>query len=696
MKRTAATLLFCLSAWCAMPAEGYAQTATATATQQADNIFHLDRPDFAKSPYTGMTRRHWIQAGEYLLQGAFNYIHCLDDPMYFPKQLDKTYPKDEKASKVAKLEGLARTLFVAAPLLRDNPDLTLNGIRVADYYRHQLVSISNPESKHYIAHRTGGPSQTLLELGSLAISLKGAQNVLWDPLTQKEKDDLAATMLSYGEGPSIGSNWMFFNCFILSFLKDQGYKVNEAKLTDWLNKLLDRYRGEGWYNDAPAYDYYSMWAYQSYGPLWAELFGKKQYPDIAKRFIDNEHDLIDNYPYMFARDGRMNMWGRSICYRYAAVTPLPLVEYAGFENVNYGWLRHIASASLLQFMQNPEFLENGVPTMGFYGPFAPCVQIYSCRGSVYWIGKAFLGLLLPESSKYWSATENEGPWKDQLKRGHVYNKFQPATNLLITNYPNSGASEMRSWCHESVAKDWQKFRSSENYNKLAYNTEFPWMADGTQGEISMNYGTKNKKGEWEVLRLYDFKSFDKQIYRRDAVLETDGDTRYQLADITLPDGVLRIDRVSVSQPTDICLGHYTLANPKTHANDTTAFTHPAIPAQALTKTQAQGTAIVDNGSYSLALVPIAGWEQGAKVIYPKDLHPVSQRCALPILNSHVAKENVYVTLMLWKKTDGKQTFTAKELAVVKNCKINTQKEKTTVTVKLSNGETKTVVFDHKQ
>lgn len=696
MKRTAATLLFCLSAWCAMPAEGYAQTATATATQQADNIFHLDRPDFAKSPYTGMTRRHWIQAGEYLLQGAFNYIHCLDDPMYFPKQLDKTYPNDEKASKVAKLEGLARTLFVAAPLLRDNPDLTLNGIRVADYYRHQLVSISNPESKHYIAHRTGGPSQTLLELGSLAISLKGAQNVLWDPLTQKEKDDLASTMLSYGEGPSIGSNWMFFNCFILSFLKDQGYKVNEAKLTDWLNKLLDRYRGEGWYNDAPAYDYYSMWAYQSYGPLWAELFGKKQYPDIAKRFIDNEHDLIDNYPYMFARDGRMNMWGRSICYRYAAVTPLPLVEYAGFENVNYGWLRHIASASLLQFMQNPEFLENGVPTMGFYGPFAPCVQIYSCRGSVYWIGKAFLGLLLPESSKYWSATENEGPWKDQLKRGHVYNKFQPATNLLITNYPNSGASEMRSWCHESVAKDWQKFRSSENYNKLAYNTEFPWMADGTQGEISMNYGTKNKKGEWEVLRLYDFKSFDKQIYRRDAVLETDGDTRYQLTDITLPDGVLRIDRVSVSQPTDICLGHYTLANPKTHANDTTSFTHPAIPAQALTKTQAQGTAIVDNGSYSLALIPIAGWEQGAKVIYPKDLHPVSQRCALPILNSHVAKENVYVTLMLWKKTNGKQTFTAKELAVVKNCKINTQKEKTTVTVKLSNGETKTVVFDHKQ
>lgn len=111
--------------------------------------------------------------------------------------------------------------------------------------------------------------------------------------------------------------------------------------------------------------------------------------------------------------------------------------------------------------------------------------------------KAFLSLLLPENSDFWSATENNGPWDKELKKGNVYNKFQPGTNLLITNYPNSGGAEMRSWCHETVAKDWQKFRSTENYNKLAYNTEFPWMADGKNGEISMNYGTKNQKGEWK-------------------------------------------------------------------------------------------------------------------------------------------------------------------------------------------------------
>ena len=688
-------ILLCLLTLCIQsPIQAQAVQSDAPACE-GGNIFHVEAPDYVRSPFTGMTRKHWIQAGEYLLEGAFSYIHCLDDPMYFPKQLDKTYPHDENAAKVAKLEGLARTLFLAAPLLKENPDLEYHGIKVADYYRHQLVSISNPSSKHYIAHRTGGPSQTLLELGSLAISMKAATDILWTPLPQAEKDKLAATMLSYGDGPTIGSNWMFFNVYILSFLKDQGYNVDEKKLVGWLEKLLDRYRGEGWYNDAPAYDYYSMWAYQSYGPLWAEWFGKKLKPEagsglpvdiyqnLAARILKNEFDLINNYPYMFARDGRMNMWGRSVCYRFAAVTPFPILEYGGFKDVNYGWLRRIASASLLQFLEHPEFLENGVPTMGFYGPFAPAVQIYSCRGSVYWTGKAFLGLLLPENSAYWTAVENEGPWKD-MTQGSVCNKLQPATGLLITNYPNSGASEMRSWCHERVADDWQKFRSSENYNKLAYNTDFPWMADGKNGEISMNYGIKNKKNEWEVLRLYDFQNFDDGIYRRDAVLETDTTVRFQLADILLPDGILRVDKVSVSAPAEICLGHYTLAE----ISDSAFYEKEAL---CQVKGCRRDIKYQGNGQYELAQIPLAGWNVQTETLFPEGLHPVSTRCLLPILRDSIMESKIFITLQLWKKSGEKGSFTTEELNPVKSIKVSPDNRK--VIIRLHTGETKTVSFD---
>lgn len=643
-----------------------------------ESVFTVQQPDFHKSPYTGMTRQHWIQAGEYLLKGAFGYIHTLDDQMYFPKQLEKTYPRDSGQIRVAKLEGLARTLFIAAPLLKDNPELVMNGIKVADYYRHQLVGISDSKSRSFIPHRKGGPSQTLLELGSLAISMKAAQAVLWDPLTKAQKDSLAATMLSYGEGPTIGSNWMFFNVFILSFLKDQGYVVNESYLESNLKKLLARYRGEGWYNDAPAYDYYSAWAYQTYGPIWAEMFGKKQFPQLAQQFLANQHDMVANYPYMFSRDGKMNMWGRSICYRFAATAPLSLWEYDKSGDVNYGWIRRITSSTLLQFLENPKFLEEGVPTMGFYGPFAPAVQIYSCRGSVYWCGKAFLSLLLPENSDFWSAAENNGPWDKELKKGNVYNKFQPGTNLLITNYPNSGGAEMRSWCHETVAKDWQKFRSTENYNKLAYNTEFPWMADGKNGEISMNYGTKNKKGEWEVLRLYTFQSFKDGIYRRDAVLETDSTVRYQLADIPLPNGILRVDKVSVSEPTEICLGHYAL--PRLNG----AFKEISR------KTGKQDIPVIDNGEYELAMIPLAGWDK-LYTSYPKGLHPVSDECALIMASDKLAGSKIYVTLQLWKKNEGKNGFTKKELNPVRSVDISEDKKQ--VTVRLDTKEIKTILFE---
>ncbi len=32
-------------------------------------------------------------------------------------------------------------------------------------------------------------------------------------------------------------------------------------MDELLQKSLAQYRGYGWYNDSPAYDYYSMWAF---------------------------------------------------------------------------------------------------------------------------------------------------------------------------------------------------------------------------------------------------------------------------------------------------------------------------------------------------------------------------------------------------------------------------------------------------
>ncbi len=647
-------------------------------TKAAENIFVIEEPDYKTNPYTGMSRKHWMDAAKYLLNGAFSYIKTIDDPMKFPKHLEKAYPHTEGQLATEKLEGLCRTLFIAAPILKEEPDLVLNGIKVADYYRHQILNLINPNHPSYIKHRgNGGPSQILVEFGALAISLSVTDNVLWNSFTKEQQDAIAAMMISYGDGPTINSNWRFFNIFVLSFFKEKGYPINEARMIENLDKVLDFYRGNGWYNDAPAYDYYSMWAFQMYGPVWAHLYGYKQYPEYADYFITNLSEMTTNYPYMFNRDGHMNMWGRSISYRFGAIAPLPLLTYTDNPNVNLGWLRYISSSTLLQFLQNPDFMEDNVPTLGFYGKFAPAVQIYSCRGSVYWAGKAFFILsVMPEDDPFWHSKENIDPWNKELKKGNVYNKFQPGSNLLITNYPNSGSSEMRSWCHESVASDWQKFRSTENYNKLAYNTDFPWMADGENGEISMNYGVKNNKGQWEVLRLYTFKSYDNGIYRRDAVLETNKDIKFQLVDIPLANGILRVDKVTTPVKTNITLGHYSLPEYETPI---TGMIKPV---------KDQTVYTINNSKYELAMIPLAGWET-SRAVRAKGIHPLSENCETLMSYDRVETQEIYITLQLWKK--GGKSLSKKELTPVKKYIISDDKK--LVEIYFSDNTKKVIYFE---
>jgi hypothetical protein len=605
-------------------------------------LFKIDHPDYNLSPYTGMTREHWKEAALYLLRGAFSYIDDIDDPMQFPKEPGKSYPRFSSQVATEKLEGLSRTLFIASPLLKEDSNLELNNIRVADYYRHQIVKLLDPQSKSYIKPQVkgGGPSQILVEFGALSVSLFYTSEVLFDPLTKEQKDLLAHTMLSYGDGKTVPSNWKFFNIFVLSFFKSKGYAVNEKLLVEYLDKSLEHYRGSGWYNDNPAYDYYSMWAFQMYGPLWAEYFGKKYYPEYADKFLKNFDDLKTSYPYMFNKNGEMIVWGRSMVYRIAATVPFAMMGLKNDPKVNYGWMRRIASGVMKQFLTNPEFLKDNVPTLGVYGSFEPVVQPYSCRGSVYWMGKAFFALMLPENSPFWTAKENDGAWENEFKKDQVYNKFADTSNILITDYPNIGASEIRAWCHVKLIGAHEPFRASENYNRLSYNSAFPWQADSVEGVVAMNYLVKNAKDKWECLKLYNFKKFEKGIYYRDAVLETDTNLKFQLADIPLPNGILRVDKVSSDFATELRLGHYALPQLKGKITSTKK------------RVKGKDVVIIDNGIYQLAMINYDGWDSLYDVA-TKQVHPQSEYSKVINVFGKLdagGKQQTYITLMLWKKS----------------------------------------------
>ena len=63
------------------------------ATETSETVFVLKNKNMSLSPYTGMTREHWKEAALYLLEGAFSYVKSPEDPLNFPKQPGKSYPR---------------------------------------------------------------------------------------------------------------------------------------------------------------------------------------------------------------------------------------------------------------------------------------------------------------------------------------------------------------------------------------------------------------------------------------------------------------------------------------------------------------------------------------------------------------------------------------------------------------------------
>lgn len=612
--------------------------AASAADAEADKtkIFEVNNPDKKLSPYTGMSREHWKQAAEYLLSTAFKYVDNIKDPFDLPKQEGKSYPRNEGDIPTARMEELCRTMFLAGPLLKENPDLTLNGIRVGDYYRYQIASFLDPKSPIYVPMKKGRGhgGQKLVELGGLAVSLLMAPDVFWHPLPKDTRDKLAAVFKTYAEGGTIDMNWRFFNQCLLSFLHREGYQVNQEYLQKLTQDNLNAYVGDGWYHDSPLFDYYSMWAFQMYGPLWAESYGKKYYPDEARQFMSNLADITKQYPYMFGRDGKLQMWGRSITYRMGAAVPLALTGLLQSSDIDYGWMRRICSGAILQFLQNPNFIAaDGLPNLGFYDHFENCLQHYSCRGSVFWMSKLFLALYMPADNPFWTTRETEGAWT-KMKKKSPYNVYSERTKILVSDHAALGMAEFRN----VFTRNSGFYYGLENYNRLAYNSALPWQADGRHGEVAMSYVVEGPNGKWLQINSYKGAGLNADgLFCRTAEMENDKSVTIHMAEEVTANGVLRADTVKTNGPRNVRMGFYALPE----------LDMPIVATE--TKVKGKKAITIDNGQYALTTVLAEGWD-AIEVVRCHDLHPEADNSVVVNLKATADGQKLLKSQLIMKKS----------------------------------------------
>lgn len=620
-------------------------------------IFKPRTVDYELSPYTGLTRESWVEAAEYLLTGVFRNVATIDDPIVMPRRETQiTYPHlhapesvQATERKAEMFEGLTRTFFLAAPLIRNSPAISICGYRLRDYYKKQILRSCTRKDSIYVGsyedlRRASDASdsfqtfQQTVETCALVICLWICKREIWDTYTKDEKDRIAEFIAGFARANTYPHNWRLFNMLDMAFLHMEGYPIEEDLMLDHAQAVLNYYVGDGWYRDGHSFDYYSCWAFNLYGPLWNRWYGYENMPDVAAKIEAHSNKLMETYADFFDRDGFTNMWGRSNIYRNAATSAFGGNLFLRDSAVNFGLARRITSGSLLQFLSREDFLFEGIPSLGFYGQFTPLVQSYSCAESPYWLGKAFLCLYFPAEHPFWTERENNGTW-ERLRQGEAKETVLMGPALCFTNHEANGVTILRT---AKVLRNTGDFHGMWNYARLCFNTKYPWestpgVEDIHKGEVEAQQYVLKDITTNEMMRanaiflngtrdgvLYRRQFFDYTIQKEAANIPA-----INLADFPVAYGIMRVDKHRLSRrPVSFTLGAYGFPDNGTEIQE---------------KTRGNARAVILKGrdftgrEKQLAMTIYEGWEN-LKIIHSTGTNPDSEKSIVVYAETSFVKQ----------------------------------------------------------
>jgi len=374
-----------------------------TGTPFGAGFAHVQAPpeDRVRSPYTGLTREHWVAAADDLLLSAARY-RSPDGA-----RIDLPGRPSQQGVLLDGLEGFARTFLLAA-FRSHAADGDPRG-HLARYTEGAVAGTRGGGREAWAPIGDVGSTvgQAQVEAASIALALHLTRTRTWDAMAPDEQDRLEAWLRQALRRLPAPNNWYLFPLTVASFLEAVGRGDAE---TAWaidrgLGLLEGWYRGEGWYSDGDgrAFDHYVGWAMHLYPMFHAVLRGDT---GLRERLGGRLHEFLDSFARTFDRTGAPLYHGRSMTYRMATLAAVAMGEVGASTPLAPGQSRRILSAGLRYFFDRGA-THDGVLTLGWHGPHLPTLQRYSGPGSPYWAAKGFSALMLPAEHAVWSATEAE-------------------------------------------------------------------------------------------------------------------------------------------------------------------------------------------------------------------------------------------------------------------------------------------------
>ncbi|MCK4564487.1 MAG: DUF2264 domain-containing protein [Verrucomicrobia bacterium] len=312
-----------------------------------------------------------------------------------------------------RIEAFSRPLLAVAPWLSDRAIAKLpKASSYAAAARATLLRGTDPADPDYF-----GPMQDkyqpICEQSAIAWCLHNARNVLWEPLSQGEKDQVAAWLADV-EGHEVSdTNWHLFPAVTLAFLRKEGYPVDETEVNDHIRRVYEDFIGEcGWYKDGdePAYDTYNGNQMQPYMQMLDELgaLSDEWSEEARRRVVDWANSLL----YFFDEEGVAPFWGRSVVYRANYLDGVAMAFRRGLPVAKAGDWRRAVEGVCRYFDLDAIQGADGYLLSGFLGKKEDVLDWYSCRASAYWLGRNCHFIQIPEDSAFW--TEEPSEWKPGL------------------------------------------------------------------------------------------------------------------------------------------------------------------------------------------------------------------------------------------------------------------------------------------
>ena len=400
-------------------------------------------------------------------------LHDLFNPLlpYFSEggarvRLDGAGAHFDRAA--ADLEGFARPLWGLTPLAAGG-----GAFDHWELYRQGLANGTDPEHPEYWG-QVNSTDQRMVELAAIGFTMRLVPHLVWAPLDDKAKHNLAAYLKHARQFDYADNNWKFFRILVDLGLEECGVEFDRSLTEKYLEELDGFYLGDGWYRDGNVrrIDHYIPFAMHFYGLIYAKLARGDETRVAAYR--ERAQLFAKDIRHWFDEDGGTLAFGRSLTYRFACGGIWGALAFADLEALPWGEIKGQFLRHLRWWADKPIAHGNGVLSIGYGYPNLFMSESYNSAGSPYWALKAFLPLALPEDHPFWTAEEAPAVTSKKpvpLKHPGMVMMHMPGNVVALS----------------SGQQNWQMRAGTEKYAKFVYSSRYGFSVE--VDERAYNNGT---------------------------------------------------------------------------------------------------------------------------------------------------------------------------------------------------------------